>query len=331
VSARVGIAGLGLIGGSLLRGLVDSGERATGFDPDPEAAGGARREGFTVVPSLEDLARGSDVVFVCAPPAAAAGAVASVLQAAGDVVVADATSFKARVIADVRTAAPDAIDRFVPAHPLAGGQASGWEATRPDLLREAFWAVCPVAADAPAEPLCAVAAVLDALDSRLVVCDAADHDDALARTSHVPHLAAQALVHLAGDRDAPLRAALSGGGFRDTTRIAESDPRLWAQIIGANGAPALAALDELLERLRGLREAVAEGDEAALEAAWTQGRELRRVVERVRWSRPEWTPETAPWPAWDRLLELGRAGRPVRRLRPARDGAEVEYEVAAGP
>ena len=67
----------------------------------------------------------------------------------------------------------------------------------------------------------------------------------MARTSHVPHIAAQALVHLADSGDAPLRAALSGGGYRDTTRIAESDPRLWTQILGANRAAAVAALDAL--------------------------------------------------------------------------------------
>ena len=330
MSARVGIAGLGLIGGSLLRGLVDSGVRASGFDPDPSAAGGARREGFTVASTLEDLSRASDVVFVAVPPRAAAATVVAALRAAPDVAVADATSFKQRVVADVAAADPDASARFVPAHPLAGGQAGGWDASRPALLRDAFWAVCPAGDDAPAAPLCAVAAVLDSLDARLLVCTPSDHDDAVARTSHVPHLAAQALVHLAGDGDVPLRAALTGGGYRDTTRIAESDPRLWTEILEANRDATLTALDTLIAELGTLRETLAAGDADALAGAWQHGRDLRHVVERVRWGNPAWGAERADWPAWDRLLELGRAGRAVRRLRMDAGGGAIEFEAAAG-
>jgi prephenate dehydrogenase len=228
----------------------------------------------------------------------------------------------------VAAAAPEAIARFVPAHPLAGGQSSGWDASRADLLHDAVWAICPVGDDAPPGPLCAVSAALDELDPRLLVCTPAAHDDAVARTSHAPHVAAQALVHLAGDGDVPLRAALSGGGYRDTTRIAESDPHLWSEILGANRPATVAALDALAGELAELRDALDSGDADRVVRAWQEGRDLRRVVERVRWGRPEWRAESATWPAWGRLIELGRGGRAVRRLRAGADGATIEFEVA---
>ena len=82
--------------------------------------------------------------------------------------------------------------------------------------------------------MCRLAAAVERLDGRLVACAAADHDEAVARTSHVPHVAAQALARLiAGD---PLRAALTGGGYRDMTRVARSDAALWAEILLANRA-----------------------------------------------------------------------------------------------
>lgn len=328
MSARIGIAGLGLIGGSLLRGLAERGRGVTGFDVDARVRERAEGEGLTAAASLEELAGRSDVVFVAVPPRAVARTVAAALQASPEVIVADAASVKQRVVADVAAAAPDAVDRFVPAHPLAGRQHSGWEAASADLLHEVFWAVCPAGADAGPGPICAVADVLDELDSRLLVCTPADHDDALARTSHVPHVAAQALVHLVGAGEVPLRAALSGGGYRDTTRIAESDPRLWAEILAGNSEATIAALDALTAELATLRAAIAAGDADRIASAWHKGRELRHVVERVRWGPPAWTAERAEWPAWERLLALGRAGRAVRRLRVADDANAVDYEVA---
>jgi hypothetical protein len=125
----------------------------------------------------------------------------------------------------------------------------------------------------------------------------------------------------------PLRAALSGGGYRDTTRIAESDPGLWSGILTANQERALAALDALTGELGALREAIAAGDRDAIERAWAAGRELRRAVGRVRWGDQAWSPDSAPAPVWPRLLELGRSGRAVRRLHEADDGG-LEFEVA---
>jgi prephenate dehydrogenase len=316
---RVGVAGLGLVGGSLVQGLASAGADVAGYDADAHAVGSAARAGLTVADGVAGLARACDVVIVCVPPVATPDVVRAALEADGDVVVADACSVKAPIVRAVGPA-----DRFVPAHPLAGSAAAGWGSALPELLREAVWAVCP---GGSIDALCRLSDALEPLAARFVACSAEDHDEAVARTSHVPHLVATALARLAGG--APMTAALSGGALRDMTRTAAADQALWTEILLANRSPTLEALAELRAAVDALARAVESGDEAALAAAWREGAAARAEAERLRWTEPSWEPRTLEPPVWDGLLELGRAGTAVRRLRPRGDG--LDLEAAATP
>jgi prephenate dehydrogenase len=311
---RAGVLGLGLVGGSLLQGLAAAGAEPLGWDADAVVTGAAARAGFAVADSAARLARACDVVLVCVPPAATAEAVAAVLGADDGVVVADAASVKAPVLEGVAARVDaGAVRRFLPAHPLAGGVATGWEGAEPALLRDAAWAVCPPVADAPAEPLCALSAVLDPLGARFVACSAAEHDAAVARTSHVPHVVAAALARLPGEGE--LAAALSGGAYRDMTRTAAAEEPLWLSILLANREQTAPVLRELASQLDGLAGALAAAESAPLAAAWRAGAEVRARVEALRWAEPDWSERRLRWPAWDALRELGRRGVAVRRLR----------------
>jgi prephenate dehydrogenase len=322
---RVGVLGLGLIGGSLLKGLAAGGRAVCGADADPTVAGNARAAGFDVAAAPAALARSCEVVLVCVPPARTAAAVAELLAADPDVVVADVASVKAPILREV---AGD-VTRFVPAHPLAGSELTGWGASDVALLRNAVWAVCPPAPDAPLEPLCTLAAALDPLGPRLLACDVDAHDAALAHTSHVPHVVAQALARLAEAGGLPLSAALSGGAYRDMTRTARSDPVLWLDIVGANRAATAEGLRTLLADLDRLAAAVEAGDDATLAEAWRAGAATRATVDAIRWSDPEWRPHRLPSASWDALIDLGRAGVLVRR--PHLDGEALELEAGAAP
>jgi prephenate dehydrogenase len=325
---RTGVLGLGLIGGSLLKGLAAAGVEATGADADPGVAGAARAAGFDVAADASALARAADVVVVCVPPEAAAAAVVELLAADPEVTVADAASVKAPVLRDVAAGVPgDALGRFVGAHPLAGAESAGWESSDPALLRAAVWAVCPPAPDAPVTALSALAAALEPLDARLLVCDATEHDAAVARTSHVPHVAAQALARLPAGDGLPLAAALSAGAYRDMTRTARSDAALWLSILGANRTAAAAGLRALVSDLERLATAVEAGDDASLAAAWRDGAAARAAVDDIRWAEPDWQPRRVALPAWGELLDLGRAGMLVRRLRA--QGDELALEAAS--
>jgi prephenate dehydrogenase len=316
---RVGVAGLGLVGGSLVQGLAAAGADVAGYDADPRAVGAAARAGLAVAEDVAALARSCDVVVVAVPPAATPEVVAAALDADADVIVADACSVKVPIVREVGPR-----ERFVPAHPLAGSAAAGWGASSPELLRDAVWAVCP---GASIDALCAVSDALDPLRTRFVACTPEEHDEAVARTSHVPHLVATALAGLPGE--SPLAAALSGGALRDMTRTAAADEALWLEILLANRGPALAALADLREGLDGLAAALEAGDEAALASAWREGAVQRARAESLRWGDPRWERRVLEPPVWDGLLDLGRGGTSVRRLRAHGDG--VELDVAATP
>jgi prephenate dehydrogenase len=307
---RLGVVGLGLIGGSVLRALGD----AVGYDSDAAVREAAAGEGFEVARSLDRLA-GCELVIVAVPPARTPDVVRAVLEAAPDAMVADTASVKAPVLA-----ALGAAERFVGAHPLAGAETAGWAASAAETVAGAVWAVCP--AGGSLEPVCRLSAAVDRLGGRLVACTAEEHDAAVARTSHVPHLVAAALAGLAGH---PLQAALSGTALRDMTRVARADAALWADILAANRTAAMAALDDLEAALAGLRVALAGGDPAVLERVWGRAGEALARVDAARWDAPTWENGRIEG-GWDGLLSLGRAGRPVRRLR--LDRAELWAEVA---
>jgi prephenate dehydrogenase len=298
---KAGVVGLGLIGGSLLRALGGA-----GYDADAAVRAAAAAEGFEVADSPAGLA-GCDLVLVAVPPARTAEVVGEVLDALPDALVADTASVKAELPRH---------ERLVGGHPMAGAETAGWEASTAVLLQGAPWAACP--AGEALEPLLALSEAVDALGGRLVACTPEDHDAAVARTSHVPHLAAQALAGLAADGG--LQAVLAGTAFRDMTRVARADADLWTEILAANREACLDAVDELVARLGVLRSAL--GDERATRAEWALGLEWLDAVDAVRWREPEWREE--PVDGWAGLLAHGRAGRAVRRLRRARHGLVAE-------
>lgn len=301
---RTGVVGLGLIGGSLLRALGGA-----GHDADPAVREAARAEGYEVADELAGL-DGCDLVLVAVPPARTTEVVGEVLAALPRALVADTASVKAGLPRD---------ERLVGAHPMAGAETQGWAASSAVLLQGAPWAACP--AGEALEPLLALSAAVEALGGRIVACSPEEHDAAVARTSHVPHLAAQALAGLAADGG--LQAALAGTAFRDMTRVARSDPGLWTEILAANREACLAAVDELVARLGVLRAAL--GDAAATRTEWELGRGWLETVDAARWHEPDWREE--PVDGWPALLEHGRAGRAVRRLRRDDRGA-LHAEVA---
>lgn len=320
----VGVVGLGLIGGSILRALAAVGAPVRGYDIQPGVRAAAAEAGFAIAEEPGELARGSDLVLVAVPPDATADAVAAALEAAPEAVVADTASVKCPVVDGVRAIAHEELHRYVPAHPLAGAETAGWEASAPAIVAGAPWAACPPEHGAPLEALCRLGEAVDALGGRLVACTARDHDDAVARTSHVPHVAAQALTRVLGAGE--LRAALSGGAFRDMTRVARSDPALWGEILSMNRAGVVSVLDELAEELRWFRAALDAGDRAALERTWAEAQGTLAAAGTVRWGPSVWQDAELEPASWDGLLALGRRGRAVRRLR--LEGDRLRFEAA---
>ncbi|WP_320669578.1 prephenate dehydrogenase [Patulibacter defluvii] len=326
---RVGVCGLGLIGGSALLGLARAGLEVRGCDVWPEPRQWCADQGIPVDGSPEATARAVDVLLVCVPPHATAPVVSAALAAAPDLIVLDAASVKGPVVDEVRWRAGTDAERFLPAHPLAGAEQGGFAAARADLLHGAPWAICPPAADpdgdaSPLDALLTAAPVLDALGARLIACTAEQHDRAVAATSHAPHLVAGAVAAVAADlpTGGSLAAALSGGALRDITRVAGAPVGLWVEVLHANATATADALEATARRLQQAAAALRSGDHDRLEDAWIAGGAARDRIVQGRWSGPDWAPLAVP-ATWAALLALGAQGVGLRDLRPGPDGTVV--------
>ena len=162
-----------------------------------------------------------------------------------------------------------ALARYVGSHPMAGSERSGPLAASAALFDGRPWAVTPHAGSDPAA-VALVVALAEICRSTVVELSPDEHDRAVARTSHLPHLLAVLVAgRLAEAPEAHL--ALSGQGVRDVTRVAGSDPALWQQIVAANAVAVLELLGEVRGELDALISAVSAGERDALAALLTRG------------------------------------------------------------
>ena len=190
-------------------------------------------------------------------------------------VVTDAGSTKANVVAAARAALGARFVDFVPGHPIAGSEQSGPGAARADLYRGKRVVLTPET-DTRADAVATVRALWEAAGAQVETLDAALHDRIFAAVSHLPHLAAYALVDdLAQRADADTFFRFAASGFRDFTRIAGSSPEMWRDIALANRDALLVELDAYLAALQTLRAAVDARDGDALHEIFTRARAAR--------------------------------------------------------
>ena len=283
---RVGIVGAGLIGTSIGLALARRGQRAVIVDADPARARAAAALGAGDAVSWPEL-EGCDHVVVAVPPVATPQVVSDVLRLAVNATVSDVASSKFNVLRDLETLEPHASTRFCGGHPIAGRERGGPGAAQPALFDNAAWVVCPAegtsaAARADAEELAR------RCGARTAVLDATTHDAVLAAVSHVPQLVASALAtRLAAA--GPHAPGLAGQGFRDTTRLADSDPELWASIASANAGPIAAELRVLAGTFDDLAGRLEAGDGGAAAALVATGRASRALLPgKAAATRPSW-------------------------------------------
>lgn len=302
---QIGVVGLGLMGGSLLRRLAAPGGRSScaGWDADAETRAGAATAGLSVAASLQELAGDSDVLFVAVPLPELGSVFTQVADAAEPGrIVSDLTSVKQ----PVREAAAAYGFTFVGGHPMAGTEESGFAASHAELLAGAAW-VLTLDEETDLAAWLAVAGVITTLGCRVVPTTSPEHDRAVARVSHLPHLVAAALT-LAGAGD-PLALALAAGSFRDATRVAGTRPELTAAMCAGNAAALDVELLALAARLEEARQALRDPDRLI---AWFAS------AARVRGAWPPVTDAVSEVPIdrhlRDRLLAVGRAGGHVSSI-----------------
>jgi prephenate dehydrogenase len=305
---RVALAGVGLIGGSIGLAARGGGARVTGFDPDGETLAAARERGAIdrAAASVADAVADADAVFACAPVGALPQLVDDALASAPpSAVVTDVGSTKRAI------ASHTGDERFVGGHPIAGSETSGVEHARADLFQGAAWYLTPGQRSSGVlyERL---HGLLVSFGARPVALDADSHDRLLATVSHLPHVLANVLVSQAArtvDReDKPLPRV--GPSFRDATRVAGANSRIWTDIYIQNAEAIADEVDATITQLTEVATALRAGDASAVETWNDRAREDRR-----------------------RLLEADIAGGQVHELRVTvdnRPGVVAELAVALG-
>ena len=281
------IVGLGLIGGSLARGIKKqhSNARILAHDADQENLGAALDKAIIDDDrsELSEKVRKADLVIVATPTLSVPEIFETIAPELGEKsVVTDVASVKGTIVEGAKSALGHHAQRFVPGHPIAGSEQSGFLAANADLFRDHKVILTP-SPDTDAAAVNLVHSLWRSLGAQVIGMSVSRHDQVLAATSHLPHLLSYGLVALllkSNHSEDIFRYA--AGGFTDFSRLASSDPTMWADIFSAN-APAISSmLDEFEATLQVLRTAISRGDHQTMKEMLTESKNARdRFVEHL--------------------------------------------------
>ncbi|MDY6984301.1 MAG: prephenate dehydrogenase/arogenate dehydrogenase family protein, partial [Pseudomonadota bacterium] len=288
---KIVIIGLGLIGGSLARALV-----AAGCDCEIVGVG---REANILQQAIEDgsisaftldvqtACADADLIVVAVPVLSVEAMLREIAPVlAPHAVITDVASVKHCVVEDARKVFGSVPANFVPGHPIAGSEQSGYPASKADLFNNRKVILTPLDDTAP-EAVALVDALWRITGAEVLRMTVAHHDEVLAATSHLPHLLAFALVDTLsqqGESEEIFRYA--AGGFRDFTRIASSDPVMWRDIFVTNGEATVKILDKYMADLQTLREVLLAGDADKLHTIFKRARKSRDAFLAMNKPRP---------------------------------------------
>jgi len=219
---------------------------------------------------------GAEVVVLAVPVGAMSDILASIApRLAERAILTDVGSTKGSVVDAVKNSFGTIPARFVPGHPIAGTERSGVEASFAELYHQRRVILTPLP-ETDGKALQAVRAMWLATGAEVVEMDVQHHDEVLAATSHLPHVLAYTLVDtLARMEEHTEIFRFAAGGFRDFTRIASSDPRMWHDICLANREAIGAVLDRYMADLGRLREAIREGSSETLLQTFARAKRAR--------------------------------------------------------
>lgn len=275
--STLAILGPGLLGGSLAGAVRRAGvaREVRVWARREESAQRVVDRGWADFASaeVEAVVTGADLIVLATPvgvmPELARRIVAVGERLAAGVTITDVGSVKGYVAAEVAPIFEAAGLTFVGSHPMAGAETAGFGAARDDLFDRAACILTPQAAT-----VAGLREFWERLGCRLFTMTPAEHDAMVARVSHLPHVAASAVVlaALGGVGDG---AGVAGRGFRDTTRIASGDPDLWTEILVENRLALEAPLQDLIDRLGEVLDFVRRSDDEKLRHFLAEAKSLR--------------------------------------------------------
>lgn len=281
---RLAIIGVGLLGGSF--GLAIRREfpscHIVGVSRGKASRESAIARG-AVHEATEDTNQAcqqADLVVVSTPVDRVADIIISIADICDEnAIVTDLGSTKATIVSAVE-AHESARQKFVGAHPIAGGEKTGAQHARDDLFQNRTVVLTPTeATDLNRVERCKV--LWQQLGSRVVTMSPHGHDQAVATISHVPHLVASLLAELPGDEP----RQLAGTGWLDTTRVASGDPEMWTAICQENRLAIASELDRFAASVQQLRQTILHGKDDDLMAFLDRAKQVRDAVAKPRSDR----------------------------------------------
>ncbi len=280
---QLGLIGCGLMGGSFALALKRAGlvKRVVGYSKSPSTTERARQMGVIDVeaPSALLAVSGADIVLLAVPVSATEATFKAIRHLlTPHTLVMDVGSTKRDVVDAARRVLREQVGCFVPAHPITGKEVSGVEHADPNLYNGKQVILTPIERTLTAQ-LSKATSLWTALGCHVLQMSPQAHDAAYAAVSHLPHLLAFAFMNsISGQSHGADYLSLAGPGFRDFTRIAASDPKVWRDILLANREELLAQSKIFQQSLHSLENLIANND----------GESLERLIEQASDTRASW-------------------------------------------
>ena len=279
-TTTIAVVGVGLIGGSIALSMRrDPNVRVVGYDVRRESLDKALTLGVihAGTTDLQTAIREADVIFLAAPVEQIYDILGSLhtFDLQKDVIVTDAGSTKSGIVRHAVEVIPENVT-FIGGHPMAGSHKSGVEAASERLFENAYYVLTP-APGTPEDKVEKLTQLLQYTRAKVIRMDADTHDQVVGAVSHFPHILASALVNLVAgyDADNAWHARLAAGGFRDITRIASSNPRMWRDILLHNREHLLKIGRDWAAALEDVMALVEEGDAEGIEQFFQSARQFR--------------------------------------------------------
>ena len=280
---QLGLIGCGLMGGSFALALKRAGlvKRVVGYSKSPSTTERARQMGVIDVeaPSALLAVSGADIVLLAVPVSATEATFKAIRHLVNpNTLIMDVGSTKRDVVDAARRVLRDNVGCFVPAHPITGKEVSGVEHADADLYAGKQVILTPIERTFTVQLQKAVD-VWAALGCNVVKMSPQAHDAAYAAVSHLPHLIAFALINsISGQEHGKDYLSLAGPGFRDFSRIAASDPKMWRDILIANREELLAQSKIFQQTLQSLEKLI----------GGSNGDALEQLIEQASHTRANW-------------------------------------------
>ncbi len=282
---KVGIIGLGLIGGSMAIDLKRKGfaSEVLGVEHEPVNAAAAEKIGLVDrCVGLDECIKKADILVLAVPVGAAVRMLPMILDRFAEIgdegkIVVDVCSTKGHLARSVKY--HPVRRQYVATHPMAGTEYSGPWAAMPGLFDGHACIICD-SEESSTKAVRTVESMYEVLNMRTIYMNSSNHDVHTAYVSHISHVTsfALALTVLDKEKDEKHIFDLASGGFSSTVRLAKSSPDMWTPILSQNRDNVLHVMDTYIEKMQAFREAIADGDEDAVRTLIEDANKIKRII-----------------------------------------------------